>query len=154
MKSVFLGLGSNLGNKKQNLEIAIKYLTRHTCIKVKETSSFIETNPVSFISQPKFLNAVLRIETSLHPKELLTVTEDIEKKMGRITKGTYGPRNIDIDILLYGQDIVCANNLLIPHPLMHERSFVLIPLKELSPDLIHPTLQEPISSIYDKVVGY
>ncbi len=154
METVFLGLGSNLGDRKRNIKEAIQYLNQHELIKIKKISTFLETKAITVTKQPDFINAVVSIETLLDPEDLLEFTESIEKKMGRKSKGTYSPRIIDIDILLYGQDIICHQNLTIPHPLMHERSFVLRPLKELSPDFIHPILQEPISSLYNRVIGY
>ena len=154
METVLLGLGSNLGNKAKNICTAIKNLRCHELITIKKISSFINTKAVSKFKQPDFINAALLLETLLSPEELLDFAEEIEKKMGRTEKNNHRPRIIDIDILLYGQDIICFKNLTIPHPLLHERAFVLIPLKEISPNFIHPILQEPITSLYNKVIGY
>lgn len=154
MKTVFLGLGSNLGNRKKNLENAIHQIQNHEFIWVQQIAAFIETDPIAQIPQPKFINSVIKIETILTPEELLQETQTIEKKLGRTEKGNHQPRTIDIDLLLYGQDVICSEMLTIPHPLLHERSFVLTPLNELAPDLIHPILLEPISRIYQRVVGY
>ncbi|MFA5878749.1 MAG: 2-amino-4-hydroxy-6-hydroxymethyldihydropteridine diphosphokinase [Candidatus Margulisiibacteriota bacterium] len=154
MENVLLGLGSNLGNRAENITKALKLLKANELITIKKISSFIETKAISEIKQPNFINAAVLIETILSPDELLDFTEEIEKIMGRKHKNNYLPRIIDIDILLYGQDIICFKNLTIPHPLMHERAFVLTPLKEISPNFIHPILQEPITSLYNRVVGY
>ena len=133
MSFVYLSLGSNLGNKKTNLEKAVSLISKEVG-KVISVSSFYQSAPCGFESENDFLNAVILIETSLSPFELLAKTQEIEKKMGRKTKTTetYSDRIIDIDILFYDDLIVNTPELKIPHPLWKERDFVKIPLAELS----------------------
>ena len=130
---VYLGLGSNLGDKVWNLQEAIRLIGERVG-KVVRRSSFIETEPWGFESENRFLNAVICCETSKAPRKVLTLTQQIEKDMGRKTKSVsvgYADRPIDIDILLYDDLTVDEPDLKIPHPLMHERDFVMIPLKEI-----------------------
>jgi len=133
MANVYLSLGSNLDDKKSNLEKAVSLISQEVG-KVISVSSFYEFAPCGFQSENDFLNAVILIETSFSPVELLAKTQEIEKKMGRKTKSTetYSDRIIDIDILFYDDLIVNTPELKIPHPLWKERDFVLIPLAELS----------------------
>lgn len=154
MTKAFLGLGSNIGNKKKNITLAIKYLSEHKNITLKKSSSTIETKAVSPQNQPNFLNVVVQIETTLMPEKLLTITQDIEKKLKRKAKGNYGPRTIDIDILFFGKELILSNELTVPHPLIHERKFVLKPLMEIAPDFVHPTLDEPIKKIYEDLTRW
>lgn len=154
MKQVFLGIGSNLDNRSNNILKAIKLLSGHKDIKVIKTAPIMETPAVSRDAQPDFLNTVLEIETFLTPQKLLTLTKNIEKKLNRKTKGDYAPRTIDIDILFYSNEIILTNYLTIPHPLLHERKFVLKPLCEIAPDLIHPILGETIKNIYEDYIRW
>jgi len=133
MPTVYLGLGSNLGNKEGNLKKAIVFL--RDLGKVISVSSFYQSKPWGFESENDFLNAAISIETSLSPFELLAGTQEIEKKMGRTSKsnGSYSDRIIDIDILLYDDLALDTPELKIPHPLLQERDFVLIPLAEIRP---------------------
>jgi 2-amino-4-hydroxy-6-hydroxymethyldihydropteridine diphosphokinase len=151
-KTVFIGLGANIGDREANIYEALSQLNANDGIEIVKSSTLIETKAVSVIKQPDFLNGVVEIRTILTPVELFEMTKDIEKKMGRTAKGTREPRQIDLDILLYGQDIVCEQDLTIPHPLMHERDFVLIPFNEIAPQVVHPVLGEPISTLYQQVV--
>ena len=134
--TVYLALGTNLGNKSENINNAIKHINKRIG-KVEQVSKIIETEPWGFDSCNSFLNAVLRCKTTLTPKELLLKTQEIEKLMGRTTKSTnkeYHDRLIDIDILLFNRTKTDIENLQIPHPLMLERSFVIEPLKDVMPD--------------------
>ncbi len=129
----FLSLGTNLGDKENNLRRAIELLGERVG-EVLRVSSFIETEPWGFVSDNTFLNACVKVDTVLAPQELLTVTQEIEKMLGRTRKsegGNYSDRIIDIDILLYGDLVVDDKNLKIPHPHMQERDFVMLPLKEI-----------------------
>ena len=131
---VFLGLGSNLGNCKKNLERAIRLIDERVG-QVTRQSSFIETEPWGFESPNKFMNAVILCKTTKTPREVLMLTQQIERDMGRRKKsvsGGYADRPIDIDILLYDDLTIDEPDLKIPHPLMHERDFVMIPLKEIT----------------------
>ena len=153
MATVYLGLGTNIGNKKENLTRAIEALSlalgHYTAL-----SFFIETAPWGFESDNTFLNCAVAFETVLLPEELLDTTESIERELGRTTKstgGTYHDRVIDIDILLYGNETIDTPRLTIPHPLMHLRDFVLEPLAEIAPEVVHPTTGKSISRLADEV---
>ena len=153
MATVYLGLGTNIGNKKENLTRAIEALSlalgHYTAL-----SSFIETAPWGFESENTFLNCAVAFETVLLPEELLGTTERIERELGRTVKstgGTYHDRVIDIDILLYGNETIDTPRLTIPHPLMHLRDFVLEPLAEIAPEVVHPTTGKSISRLADEV---
>ena len=153
MATVYLGLGTNIGNKKENLTRAIEALSlalgHYTAL-----SSFIETAPWGFESENTFLNCAVAFETVLLPEELLDTTERIERELGRTVKstgGTYHDRVIDIDILLYGNETIDTPRLTIPHPLMHLRDFVLEPLAEIAPEVVHPTTGKSISRLADEV---
>ena len=132
MSSVYLSLGSNLGDKKSNLEKAVSLISKKVG-KIVRASSFYQSAPCGFESENDFLNAVILIETSFSPTELLAKTQEIERKMGRKTKSTktYSDRIIDIDILFYDDLVIDTPELKIPHPLWKERDFVLIPLAEI-----------------------
>lgn len=146
MHKVFLGLGANVGDKKKNLEKAIELLSEKI-INI-QSSKFYETEPWGYKEQDKFLNAAVMGATSLSPFELLKFVKGIEKKIGRIERFKWGPREIDIDILFYDNIFYKKNNLEIPHPRLHERDFVLKPLMELDEKFIHPVLQKSIKELF------
>lgn len=135
MEVVYIGIGSNLGNRKKNIEKAIELLKKVKGIKVLKVSSIIETEPLGGPPQQKYLNGVIKLITELEPLELLKVLQKIENRLGRIRKEKNGPRTIDLDILLYGEKLIDEPNLKIPHPRMFEREFVLKPLFEIEPKL-------------------
>jgi len=135
---VYLGLGSNLGDREYYLLQAIRLLNKHKDIHVNRVSSIYETAPVGYVNQGPFLNMVAEIETSLNPLDLLEQTLRIENTLDRKREIHWGPRTIDVDILLYNQEIIHEKNLIIPHPRMMERAFVLIPLVEIAPELSVP----------------
>jgi 2-amino-4-hydroxy-6-hydroxymethyldihydropteridine diphosphokinase len=137
LKTAYIGLGSNLGDRAENLRQAIVRLAAPD-LRVARESSVYETEPRDVLDQPWFLNQVVEIETSLFPRQLLLRVLKIERDLGRQRIAGKGPRTIDLDILLYGRAVVAAPDLEIPHPRMPERRFVLEPLAELSPDLRHP----------------
>lgn len=146
----YLGLGSNLGNRRRNLITAAALLAERAG-DVLALSSFYETEPWGFVSENKFLNAALALETSLSPFDLLRLTQTIEREMGRAAKsaqGIYHDRLIDIDLLLYGDEVVRSAELEIPHPHLHERRFVLEPLREIAPFLRHPLLGKNIEELF------
>lgn len=150
MATVYLGLGTNLGNKEANLRTAI-YKLQERIGKQVSLSSFYETAPWGFESGHSFLNAAIGLETSLSPIEILHITQDIEKELGRTKKsvnGSYSDRLIDIDILLYDTLVLQTPELTIPHPLMTERDFVMKPLIEIAGNVIHPTRQKTLSELY------
>jgi 2-amino-4-hydroxy-6-hydroxymethyldihydropteridine diphosphokinase len=143
---VFLSLGSNLGRRERNLREAAEALS--CCLEDIRCSSIYETRPMYVLKQPKFLNMVVAGRCALQPPELLQQIQEIETRLGRDrSHGTpKGPRLIDIDILLFGRRIIRRDELVIPHPRMKERQFVLIPLLELEPDLTDPATGQPLSS--------
>lgn len=150
MATVYLGLGTNLGNKEANLRTAIYKLQKRIGKQVS-LSSFYETAPWGFESDHSFLNAAIGLETSLSPIEILHITQEIEKELGRTKKsvnGSYSDRLIDIDILLYDTLVLQTPELTIPHPLMTERDFVMNPLIEIAGNVIHPTRQKTLSELY------
>lgn len=149
MARVYVGLGTNLGNKEENLRTAV-YLINKKIGKVISLSSFYETAAWGFVSEHTFLNAAACIETTLSPAEILQQTQYIEQELGRTrksVKGVYTDRPIDIDILLYDNLILQTPTLTIPHPLMTERRFVMEPLSEIAPGLIHPALHQSILTL-------
>jgi 2-amino-4-hydroxy-6-hydroxymethyldihydropteridine diphosphokinase len=154
-KLIFLALGSNLGDRARNLESALERLEAGG-VRVQVRSSIYETAPQEFLDQPWFLNQVVRAETSLFPLQLLRLTQRIEREMGRdrgpgaIPKG---PRLIDIDILLFGQVAIDTPQLVIPHPAMLERRFVLEPLVEIAPELRHPVIGKSFASALPQLKG-
>jgi 2-amino-4-hydroxy-6-hydroxymethyldihydropteridine diphosphokinase len=141
-KTVYLSLGSNLGDRALNLRVAIAQLG--ALGRVTAQSSLYETEPMGLALQPWFLNCVVAMETALMPQQFLARALTIEQELGRRRTQPKGPRVIDIDILLFGSSVVEAPELIIPHPAMHERRFVLEPLAELAPDLRHPVLKKTI----------
>jgi len=150
MATVYLGLGTNLGDKEANLRTAI-YKLQERIGKQVSLSSFYETAPWGFESDHSFLNAAIGLETSLSPIEILHITQEIEKELGRTKKsvnGSYSDRLIDIDILLYDTLVLQTPELTIPHPLMTERDFVMKPLIEIAKNVIHPTRQKTLSELY------
>lgn len=152
MATVYLGLGTNLGNKEANLRTAI-YKLQERIGKQVSLSSFYETAPWGFESDHSFLNAAIGLETSLSPIEILHITQEIEKELGRTKKsvnGSYSDRLIDIDILLYDTLVLQTPELTIPHPLMTERDFVMKPLIEIAGNVIHPTRQKTLSELHQE----
>lgn len=144
----YLGLGTNIGNRRRNLIVAAALLAER-CGDVLALSSFYETEPWGFQSEHSFLNAALELETGLHPVALLRQTQLIEQEMGRKEKsnGVYKDRIIDIDLLLCEDLILQSDELMLPHPLMHERRFVLEPLAEIAPFFVHPVLKKSIEEL-------
>lgn len=133
-RTVYLGLGANIGNRESNLRKAVKMLCERGC-ELTAASSLYETKPVGITDQPDFLNAVVAVKTALNPLDLLTVCRRIEQDMGRVRTLRYGPRVIDIDILIYEGAESSDDELTIPHPRILDRAFVLVPLAEIAPDI-------------------
>lgn len=146
MKTVYLSLGSNIGDRAANLRAAVEALPA-AGINVLRVSPTYETEPVEHTAQAWFLNLVVEAETELFPAQLLARTARIERELGRIRSVPRGPRTLDIDILLYGSAVVRTPQLQIPHPRMQQRRFVLKPLADLAPDLRHPVLQKTIREL-------
>ncbi|MFH0925562.1 MAG: 2-amino-4-hydroxy-6-hydroxymethyldihydropteridine diphosphokinase [bacterium] len=143
----YVGFGSNLGDCSANLKKAIELLSIKEGIKLGQISSFYLTEPVGYKDQPYFTNAVCLFKTTLGVNEFFTNLKTIECLMGREKTFKWGPRKIDLDLLLYGDLVLNSPDLKIPHPLMNKRNFVLIPLTEIAPNLIHPVLQVKIQDI-------
>jgi 2-amino-4-hydroxy-6-hydroxymethyldihydropteridine diphosphokinase len=133
--TAYLGLGSNLGERRDNLERALELLSQR--LRLDKVSSIYDSEPVGNIEQPRFLNLACQTTTTLSPQGLLALAKGIEAKMGR-TSGTGAPRQIDIDILFYGDQVINTPGLVIPHPRLTERAFVLVPLVEIAPEVVHP----------------
>ena len=145
MKTVFIALGTNLGDRLANLRTAIDSLAPE--IRVNRESTIYETPPWGFTEQPAFLNMVIEAETSLEPRALLHYLKEKEAVLGRVKSFRNGPRQIDLDILFYDNLILDEENLTIPHPRLHERGFVLVPLAEIAPQLEHPRLKKNITEL-------
>jgi len=147
LKRVYLSLGSNVGDRAANLNAAIDRLG--VLGKVTAVSSIYETEPVEFAAQPWFLNCTVELSTEKMPKELLAAILEIEKEMGRRRVQKKGPRTLDIDILMFGNSIVKARGLTIPHPAMQGRRFVLEPLAEIAPEMRHPVFKRTVRELRD-----
>jgi len=147
-----IALGTNLGDRPANLHLALKHLANLGT--VTATSTFHDTAPVGYLHQPHFLNAAALLETTLPPETLLQSLLSIEKQMGRdrTTAPPKGPRIIDLDLLLYGNDVLATPELTLPHPAMQDRAFVLTPLAEIAPNLVHPTLHRTISKLLQSLI--
>lgn len=146
-EKVYIGLGSNLGDRFLNIMRSISSLTSHPLIQVKRLSSVYETEPWGEKEQPNFLNAVIELTTSFSPIELLRFLKIIEQYIGHNKTSRWSAREIDLDILFYGNRIIESPELQIPHPLIQNRAFVLVPLNELVPEFIHPVLKKTISEL-------
>jgi 2-amino-4-hydroxy-6-hydroxymethyldihydropteridine diphosphokinase len=146
MPTVFLGLGSNIGDKEKNIDKAIAFISEEYAI--KKTSHLYLTEPVGNIKQDWFLNCVIEIQTEVDPKKLLFAIKSIERKLGRTKTVKNGPRTIDIDILFYGDHVLKTKSLVLPHPSIQERLFVLQPMMDINPDLIHPVFKRSIHDLY------
>ena len=153
-KKAFIGIGTNIGDRKDNLNRALKLLGEIEKTLIKKVSSIYETAPVGYLNQAAFLNIAVEIETLLDPFELMVFTSSIEKAIGRERLIKWGPRIIDLDILLYENEVVKTENLIIPHPRIGERAFVLIPLMEIAPEILLNGLpiEKYISAVKDQEV--
>jgi len=149
LHQVYLSLGANLGDRQGNILQALQYVQARTSI--IKVSSFYETEPVGYLDQPKFLNIACALETELSPRDLLHLLKWIEKRMGRRESFRNAPRPIDVDILFYDDLVLESPDLTIPHPRLHDRAFVLVPLAEIAPELVHPVLNMTVAEMLDRV---
>lgn len=155
--TVYLGLGSNVGQREENLIQAMRRLGQHApedgMLRLRRCSSVYETAPWGYADQPAFLNCVVEAETDLTPQALLALAQRVERELGRQPVFRYGPRLVDVDILLYGDLALDLPDLQIPHPRLAQRAFVLVPLAELAPQLVHPTLGLTAAELARRVEG-
>lgn len=149
--TAYLGLGSNLGDREDNLRRALSLLAESG--EIIALSSVYETEPWGYAEQPSFLNMACGFRTRLSPRELLALGKDVEARLGRVPAVRYGPRTMDVDILLYGDLVVDAPELRIPHPGIPERAFVLAPLAEITPEAEHPVLRRAIAALLEDAPG-
>ncbi|MFZ5906108.1 MAG: 2-amino-4-hydroxy-6-hydroxymethyldihydropteridine diphosphokinase [Nitrospirota bacterium] len=149
---MYIGIGSNLGDRKYNCELAVELLRQHG-ISVSKRSSLRETQPWGNKDQPLFLNMAVEGQTDCAPRELLAIIKGIETRMGRTETFRWGPRTIDVDILLYNEVVMKSRELTIPHPCLHERYFVLQPLDEIAPALVHPVLKKTMRELFETFAG-
>ncbi len=148
---VFIGLGSNLGERESMIRLALEDLSRVPQTRLQRASSLYDTEPVGEVDQPNFLNAVAQLETGLSARQLLWNLHLIEKRLGRVRTQRWGPRTIDLDLLLYGGEVIEEPDLRVPHPELAQRSFVLVPLVELDPLLVHPVTGETLLHLLSRL---
>ena len=149
MSVAYLGIGSNVGDRTANCREAIRRISEVEGITVLDASRLYETSPVGGPPQGDYINGVIKIETILRPRELLLLLKDMEKRMGRAPAGRNCPRTIDIDILLYGREVIDEKGLVVPHPRMHERTFVLEGMCQIAPDVTHPVIGRTMGELFE-----
>ncbi|MFH1097205.1 MAG: 2-amino-4-hydroxy-6-hydroxymethyldihydropteridine diphosphokinase [Candidatus Desantisbacteria bacterium] len=149
MAVAYISFGSNIGDRVGYIDIALEIIRANPCVQQMQVSSYYETEPVGNIDQPEFINGVAKIDTTLSCEDLLAFLQRVECEMGRKKTVHWGPRNIDLDILLYDDACISQSNLQVPHPQMQTRAFVLIPLSEIAPEVIHPVSGKTIRELVE-----
>jgi len=149
--TIFLALGANVGNKKENIELAVELLQQK--ITITKRAPIYETKPWGYTQQGNFLNSAMKGTTNLNPEELLQFAKEVEQKIGRVKRFQNGPREIDIDILFYDAAVIHETDLQIPHPRLTERDFVLQPLDDIDPNFIHPILRKTVRELLTTLSG-
>ena len=153
MPFVYIGIGSNLGDRLRNCQRALKLLEQRG-VRIRAVSGAYETKPwggQAVAGQPDFINMAAQLDTDLTPRALLGTLQQVEKEMGRVRERKWGARTIDLDILLYGDEIIDQPDLKVPHPLMHEREFVLKPLAEIAPEAVHPGFKKTVRQMLEEI---
>ena len=145
MATAYIAMGANLGDRGETLRQAAHRLT--ALGRIAAVSSLYETEPIGYVAQPSFLNAVVAMETTLAPADILAALLDIERDLGRTRTFPNAPRTLDLDLLLVDDTVLTGDELTLPHPRLHERSFVLTPLAEIAPEMMHPILRRSISDL-------
>ena len=145
----FIGAGANLGEPVRQIKQALDELEKSPGVRLGAVSSLYRTQPMGPIAQPSFINAVFSLECGMSPQDLLALLLSVEEKMGRIRRERWGPRVIDLDLLFFDEAIISGQGLEVPHPRLHERRFVLAPLVEIAPDVVHPVLKKSASDLLD-----
>ena len=151
MDKVYVGIGSNLGDREANCLEAVDRIGRMPGCRIRKLSSLYRTEPVGVEGHEWYLNGVMELSCDISARDLLKGLLEIESDMGRVRKGTWDPRPIDLDIILFGQEVIQEKGLTVPHPLMHVRRFVLVPMAEIDPDLVHPVLGLTMRELLDEV---
>ena len=147
---VLISLGSNLGEKRSNIDSAVEYLTASGIIRDYKVSSYYSTDPVGYEEQPEFINAAISGYTSLQPNILLNVCKSIEYFIGRNMRPRWHEREIDIDLIFYGTEKINSSGMTVPHPEMHKRNFVLVPANQIAGTAYHPVLEKTVSELLDE----
>lgn len=151
MSTAYISIGSNLGDRLGYIREAIAKMEQSQKIEIRRASSVYETEPVGHKEQPCFLNAVLELKTTLEPLNLLEHLSGVENQMGRERDQAWGPRNIDLDLLLYDDVVINSDRLTLPHPRVHQRRFVLVPLAEIAPKVVHPSLKKTVEKLLEEL---
>ncbi|MCK5783112.1 MAG: 2-amino-4-hydroxy-6-hydroxymethyldihydropteridine diphosphokinase [Desulfobacterales bacterium] len=152
VNTAYISIGSNMGDKRENCQNALAALDRTETVQIESISRFYFTEPMEYSDQPWFVNAAAQIRTSLDPVDFLTVLKSFEVEYGREDSGVrFGPRPLDLDIIFYNDSIIETAQLIVPHPRMHHREFVLRPISDLAPGLIHPVFKKSVRQLFEEL---